>query len=476
VTTAGGTVPALSRTSAADLVEGYRSGSLSPVEATRAALSAIDRHDGAVNAFVLVDEDGALAAAAASEERWRAGVPLGPGDGVPTSVKDAFWTRGWPTLRGTTLIDERGPWTEDAPVVARLREAGAVLLGKTTTPEFSWKGVTDSIRHGPTGNPWDAGLTAGGSSGGSACAVGLGMGAWSVGTDGGGSVRIPAGFTGTVGLKPTYGLVPLFPSSPFGTLAHGGPMTRTVPDAAAMLDVLAGFDARDWSAGPRPTASFVDGLDDGVGGLRIAFSPTLGYGRNDAEVEAAVREAVRVLADVGASVDEVDPGFADPVDAFHALWFAGAATMLEPYGEAALDRIDPGLRRAVEVGRSLSAVDYLGAVAVRVDLGRHLGVFHETYDLLVTPTLPVPAFPVDRDVPDGSASAHWTSWAPYSYPFNLTQQPALSLPCGFTAAGLPIGLQVVGPRHADALVLRAGRAYERHTDWGRRLPTVLTAS
>ena len=245
----------LNRLSARELTAGYSNGSLSPVEATTAALDAIESLDSQVNAFVLVTAEAALEQAKESEARWRAGQALGPADGVPTSIKDIFLTRDLPTLRGTTLIDPTGPWSEDAPAVARLRSAGAVFLGKTTTPEFAWKGVTDSIRHGATGNPWDAGLTSGGSSGGSATAVGLGMGAWSVGTGGGGSVRIPAAFTGTVALKPTYGLVPMFPASPFGTLAHAGPITRTVTDAAALLDVIVGFDERDWSALPTPNRS-----------------------------------------------------------------------------------------------------------------------------------------------------------------------------------------------------------------------------
>src|SRR6185437_13654216 len=250
----------LARLTATELIAGYRDGSLSPVEATRAALAAIDAGNDGVNAFVLVDPDGAVAAAERSEARWRGGSVLGPGDGIPTSIKDLLYTRGWPTLRGTNLIDERGPWTDDAPAVARLRETGAVLLGKTTTPEFGWKGVTDSPRYGPTGNPWDAALTSGGSSGGSATAVGLGMGAWSVGTDGGGSLRIPAAFTGTVTIKPAYGLVPIWPASAFGTLSHAGPITRSVADAALMLDILTGFDSRDWSAMPTPDTSFRDGL------------------------------------------------------------------------------------------------------------------------------------------------------------------------------------------------------------------------
>ncbi len=450
---------------AIELVAAFKDGKTSPVEATRAALAAIDAGNDDVNAFVLVDAVGALAAAERSEARWRSGSVVGPADGVPTSIKDLLYTRGWPTLRGSNLIDDRGPWTEDAPTVARLREAGAVLVGKTTTPEFGWKGVTDSLRHGPTGNPWDPALTAGGSSGGSAAAVGLGMGTWSVGTDGGGSLRIPAAFTGTVTIKPTYGLVPIWPASPFGTLSHAGPITRSVADAALMLDVLTGFDPRDWSALPTPTTSFLDRLDDGVRGLRIAFSPDLGYVRNDPQVDAAVRAAAAVLADAGAHVEQADPGFADPVDAFHALWFAGAASVLRAYGRDDVQKVDPGLRRVVERASAISTADYLDAMALRVDLGVRMGRFHQTYDLLLTPTLPITAFPKGRDVPPGWHSLDWTSWTPYTYPFNMTQQPAASVPCGFTSSGLPVGLQIIGPRHADALVLRAARAYERATEW-----------
>jgi aspartyl-tRNA(Asn)/glutamyl-tRNA(Gln) amidotransferase subunit A len=460
--------------SAADLVEAYQQKTLSPVEATQAALEAIDRYDDRVNSFVLVDAEGALTAAKQSEARWHAGEPLGPGDGVPTSIKDALWTRGWPTLRGSTLIDETGPWDEDAPSVARLRDTGAVILGKTTTPEYSWKGVTDSHRYGVTRNPWNPGMTSGGSSGGSAAAVALGMGQWSVGTDGGGSVRIPAGFTGTVALKPTYGLVAHYPASAFGSLSHVGPMTRTVRDCATLLDVISGFDARDCTAMPTPATSFLDGLDDGVAGLRVAFSADFGFVRNDPEVDAAVRAAVDVIAAAGAEVDEVDPGFSDPVEAFHVLWFSGEAHVLRGYGDAVDDRVDAGLRRTAASAAAYSAADYLDATAVRMDLGVLMGRFHQTYDVLLTPTLPLAAFPAGQDVPDGWGSPDWTSWTPYSYPFNLTQQPALSVPCGFTSAGLPIGLQIVGPRHADALVLRVGQAYQSATDWHLMTPEILT--
>lgn len=458
---------------ATELLAAYRNASVSPVEATAAALGRIEQHNAAVNAFCLVDEEAALGSARDSEARWHAGTPTGILDGIPVSIKDLLLTKGWPTLRGSKLSSTDQDWSEDAPCVARLRDAGAILVGKTTTPEFGWKGVTDNPLTGSTGNPWDPSKTSGGSSGGSAASVALGMGPLSVGTDGGGSVRIPASFSGIVGLKPTYGAVPLYPTSPFGTLAHVGPMTRTVEDAALMMDVLTGFDSRDWSALPSPTASFTSGLLDGITGLRIGYSSNLGYVNVDPEVSATVEEAVRVLAECGAIVEEVDPGFDDPIEAFHTLWFAGAGKVIMHYPRERWDELDPGLLEVSLEGQRASAMDILDANQVRADLGRRMGAFHEKYDLLVTPTIPIPAFDLGVEVPPNSGMKRWAEWTPFTYPFNLTQQPAISVPCGLTSTGLPIGLQLVGPRHADALVLRAAAAYERTTSLGR--PPLSTA-
>ena len=463
-------IDSLEWATATELLTAYRSGEVSPVEATRAALDSIDRHDADINAFCLVEEESALAAARESEARWLRNEPRGQADGVPASIKDLMLTKGWPTLRGSRLTSSNGDWSEDAPAVARLRENGAVLIGKVTSPEFGWKGVTDSPRCGITRNPWDTSRTSGGSSGGSAAAVAQGMGPWSVGTDGGGSIRIPAGFTGVVGFKPTYGTVPLYPASPFGTLAHAGPITRTVEDAALMMDILSQPDARDWSAGPAPIRSFLEGIGEGLRGRRIAFSPNLGYGSNDPDVEAAVRAAVQVLRELGADVEEIDLGWTDPVDAYHVLWFSGAAKVVEGYGPGAIDHIDPLLAAALQRHAGFSAGDFLDATAVRMKLGREMGQLHERYDLVITPTLPIPAFEAGCDVPAGSGSADWTSWTPYTYPFNLTQQPAISVPCGFTAEGLPVGLQLVGPRHSDARVLSAAAAYQNATGWHHSRP------
>ncbi|HEX2298949.1 MAG TPA: amidase family protein, partial [Pseudonocardiaceae bacterium] len=289
----------------------YRAGELSPVEATQDVLDRITQIDDKVRAFCLVDADRALAEAKASERRWQQAQPQGLVDGVPTSIKDIFLTAGWPTLRGSKVVDPDQEWPVDGPPVARLREHGAVLVGKTTTPELAWKGVTDSPLTGVTVNPWDTSRTPGGSSGGSAAAVALGMGPLSIGTDGGGSVRIPASFTGTVAMKPTYGRVPHWPASPFGTLAHAGPMARTVADTALLLDVITGTDSRDWSALPPRTGSYSGSLGSGVLGLRIALSPTLGYADVDPDVVTAVEAAAAVFSDLlGAEVEIADPGFA----------------------------------------------------------------------------------------------------------------------------------------------------------------------
>ncbi|MFJ7298422.1 amidase [Streptomyces sp. NPDC099088] len=449
----------LTELTAVQLVDGYRKGEFGPEEVTRAALDRAERVQPAVNAFVRLLADDALARARASADRWRRGEPAGLLDGVPVTVKDILLLRGHPTLRGSKTVNEQGRWDEDAPSVARLREHGAVFLGKTTTPEFGWKGVTDAPLSGVTRNPYDVARTAGGSSGGSAAAVALGAGPLSLGTDGGGSVRIPAAFCGIFGLKPTYGRVPLHPASAFGTLAHVGPMTRDAADAALMLDVIGAPDARDWSALGPANGSFVDALDGGVRGLRVAYSPSLGGQVAVAPaVAAAVRRAVERLAGLGAHVTEADPDFTDPVEAFHTLWFSGAARVTQRLGPERRALLDPGLRDICGRGARYSALEYLAATDVRMALGRRMGLFHTRYDVLVTPTLPLTAFAAGVEVPPRSGLRRWTGWTPFTYPFNLTQQPAATVPVGLDGDGLPAGMQIVAARHRDDLVLRTAHA------------------
>ncbi|MEV0359918.1 amidase [Nocardia sp. NPDC050697] len=459
---AGNTTPSdPAAMTAAQLVTAYAAGTLSPVEATEAVLAAIADRDPAVNAFCLVDPDRALVQAKDSEERWHSGYARGLLDGVPVSIKDIFLTEDWPTRRGSTSVDPAGPWTVDSPVTARMREDGMVFVGKTTTPEIAWKAVTDSPLTGITRNPLAPGTTAGGSSGGSAAAVAGGMGPVSVGTDGGGSIRIPAAFCGIVGFKPTHGRVPLFPASPFGPLAHAGPMTRTVEDAALLLDILALPDPRDPTALAPTLATFRGEMHRDVRGLRVAWSPNLGYATVDPEVAAITEAAVRRLADAELTVTAADPGFADPLDAFEILWAAGAATMLAGFPAGSRERVDPGLGAVWTRGDAVSAVEYLEARNVAAQLGITMGTFHQDHDVLVTPTVPIPAFEAGHDVPPGSGLRSWPDWTPFTYPFNLTQQPAISIPVGRTAAGLPVGLQIVGPRHSDDLVLAVAR-YAEH--------------
>jgi aspartyl-tRNA(Asn)/glutamyl-tRNA(Gln) amidotransferase subunit A len=441
------------------LLEGYRRRTLSPVEVTQAVLERIGALNAHLNAFCLVS-DRALEDARESEARWAAGQPKGLLDGVPVSIKDLILTKGWPTLRGSKTIDAKGPWNEDAPAVARLREHGAVLIGKTTTPEFGWKGVTDSPLTGITRNPWNPAKTPGGSSGGAAAAVAAGMGPLAVGTDGGGSIRIPCSFTGLFGIKPTFGRVPAWPLSPFGTVAHVGPITRDVADAALMLTVLAQPDARDWHALPYEPRDYRAALDRGVQGLRIAYSSNLGYARVDPEIAAIVRKAAEVFSGLGARLEEKHPGFESVEPLFRTHWFSGAAFLLKNFSAAQKKLIDPGLVEVAAQGESVTAGDVLEAQMKRGALGTHMNLFHRDFDLLITPTLAVPAFDAGREYPPTPDSKRWTDWTPFTYPFNLTGQPAATIPCGFTRSGLPVGLHIVGPRFADALVLRAAHAFE----------------
>ncbi|MGH8705599.1 MAG: amidase [Burkholderiales bacterium] len=446
--------------SASELLSGYGRKTFSPVEAARAVLDRIEKLNPVLNAFRLVARNEALAAARAAEKRWLRGEPKGLLDGVPVSIKDLLLTKGWPTLRGSRTIDPKGPWNDDAPAVARLREHGAVLLGKTTTPEFGWKGVTDSPLTGVTRNPWNARKTPGGSSGGSAAALAAGMGPLSVGTDGGGSIRIPCAFTGLFGLKPSFGRVPAWPLSPMGTVAHVGPMTRSVADAALMMNVLALPDSRDWHALPHEPRDYRVGLEDGVRGLRIAFSADLGYAKVDPEVARLVKRALRTFADLGAHVEAKHPGFEDQLPVFTRHWFPGAASVVRATQPRKRALMDKGLREVARQGEKVSAGDYLDAVQKRGALGVLMNRFHEKFDLLITPTLPLAAFEAGKEVSNLLKEKRWTDWTPFTYPFNLTQQPAASIPCGLTKKGLPVGLHIVGPRYADALVLRAARAFE----------------
>ncbi len=443
------------------LVQLYRTGQASPLEVASAVFGRIDRVGGKLNAFAHLDPEGAAQAARDSTQRWQQGRPLSALDGVPVSIKDLILTRGMPTLRGSHTIDADQAWDVDAPCTARLREAGAVIIGKTTTPEFGCKGETNSPRSGITRNPWNPAKTPGGSSGGAAAAVAAGMGPLAIGTDGAGSVRIPAAFCGNFGLKPSFGRVPAYPLSPFGSVAHLGPHTMSVLDAALLMNILKQPDARDWTSLPPDTRDYTVGLNDGVRGLRVAWSPTLGYAHNvHPEVAAATLAAAEQFVAMGAQVEQVDTLFDDPLDISTGLWFLGAWQVWSGLSPAQQAQADPDFAAEAQIGARLSTLDVQQLHLRRGQLGSLMRQFMLRYDLLLTPAVAVPAFDARPAGQVPMTPASMLGWTPFSYPFNLTQQPACTIPCGLTQDGLPIGLQIVGPMFGDALVLRAARAYE----------------
>lgn len=457
--------------SATRLAKGFEKGDISPVDVVRSCFAQMKRHEPNLNAMSLIDETMSHAMAQASHKRWKKGAPLSPLDGVPVLIKDLLLVKGWPTLRGSKTVDRNQPWDNDAPSVARLREAGAVFVGMTTTPEFGWKGVTDSPLTGITRNPWNTDTTPGGSSGGSAAGLAAGYAPLALGTDGGGSIRIPAGFTGTFGHKPSFGRVPAWPLSPFGTVAHVGPMTRRVKDAALLMNAIARPDNRDWFSLPYDGADYLKGLGKGVKGLRIAYSPGLGYVEVNPEIAALVRKAVETLADLGAHVEEVDPGFSDPAECFRVLWFSGARSILGQLPAEKKALLDPALADVVEQAAAITVQEVYDANKARGALGTQMRLFMEKYDALLTPALPIPAFGAGLLQPaDPDNRGKWVNWTPFTYPFNLTQQPAASVPCGFTAAGLPAGLHVVGRMFDDRTVLRISEAFEQATEFHKARP------
>jgi aspartyl-tRNA(Asn)/glutamyl-tRNA(Gln) amidotransferase subunit A len=422
-------------------------------------LGRIEAFNERVNAFCRVDAEGALAAAKASEARWARGAPCGLLDGVPVSIKDLVLTRGLPTLFGSRTVAPDQPWDVDAPAVARVREHGAVILGKTTTPEFGHKIVTDSPLTGITRNPWNLERSPGGSSGGSAVAVLTGLCPLAVGTDAGGSIRIPASFCGLFGVKPTFGRVAMYPGSAFGDFSQGGPLARHVADGALMLDAIAGPDARDWHSLPDDGLRMHDALRAGsLKGKRIALSVTLGYHEPVPAVRQAVERAAEVFARLGAIVEPADPFAASPRPVFETLALTAFWALLRAQTPEAIALMDPGLVAAAQVGRAVTQEQYFDAQIRRVALGQALRQFFERFDLLISPTMPIPAaYAEPRDGAPGPDN--FPEWLAYTYPFNMTKNPSASINCGF-ADGLPIGLMITGPLFGDLAVLQAAYAYE----------------
>jgi len=460
--------------SATEMAAAIRARRLSPVEVIDVVLARIDRLNPRLGAYCTVTHEAARAAAREAEAAVMRGDALGILHGVPVSIKDLVVTRGIRTTWGSRLYEHFVP-EEDAPVVERLKQAGAIVVGKTNTPEFGYKGTTDNLVFGLSRNPWSLAHTPGGSSGGGAAAVAAGLGPLAVGTDGGGSVRIPCSCCGIFGLKPTLGRVAAAPTyGGLDTLSHTGPMTRTVRDAALMLNAIAGPDPRDLSSLPGDGTDHLAGLDRGIAGLRVAWTPDWGYAAVDPEVRRIAEAAAKRFATAGCAVEEGAPGFPDPADPFVVLFSGSMAARLADKLPEWRGRFDPGLVQVIEGGMRWTAVDFVTAGNVRRTLNDAFRRFFARHDLLLTPTLAAPPLPTGVDAYEeiaGRKVPH-TGWYAFTFPLNMTGYPAATVPCGWTAGGLPVGLQIVGPRFADALVLRAAAAFEALAPWAARRPPI----
>jgi len=461
------------QTDALTLARRIRTKEISPVSVVEAVLQRIEALQPTVNAFVTVTADEAREAARRAEAAVMAGERLGPLHGVPFSVKDLLFTRGTRTTMGSLIFADQVP-TEDAVPVRRLREAGAILIGKTTTPEFGHKPFTDSPLFGATRNPWDLSRTAGGSSGGAAAAVATGQGPLALGTDGGGSVRLPASCCGIVGLKPTLGRVPhVHQADLFSSTSYIGPMARTVAEATACFDVIVGFDPRDPYSRPEPSD---DPREVTVRGLRIGWLPRVGNHLVDPEVLGECEGVVGYLEGQGAHVETIE----EDLSAFERTFLiglqAGLAARVGPHMATFGDKVAPSLRESVERGAQWTAVDWVNALGQRTAMYRRAHGWLQRFDFLVSPTLSRPALPVDHDafrpitIAGQVAGSIRGAWYPYLWPFNLSGHPAVSLPCGWSSDGLPIGLQIVGPWYGDRRVLALAGHLERERPCARPMP------
>jgi len=453
---------------ALDIAARIRARELSVTEVVEAFLGRIEALEPRLHAFSQVLADGARADALAAARALASGADTGPLHGVPVGIKDQMNVTGANVTFGTPLLADYVA-TEDAPIVARLRAAGAIVIGMTTMPEFGWNGISWSPVYGATHNPWDLDRTAGGSSAGSGAAVAAGLLPFATGSDGAGSVRMPASFCGIVGLKPTYGRVAMYPVSVSELVTHYGPMSRTVRDSAAMLNAISGPDPRDPHCLPASGEDYVAACDGGIAGLRIAYSPDLGYAKVTPEVARIVADAVARFAELGATVEEATPGFEDPIWAADQYLWAGAANRAYPRLAEMRDRMDPNFVAAVEMMAERSLFDSAKARGVRLALADTMGRFFQRYDLLVTPTMAATAFGQVRSAPEYGPTL---AWSPFTYPFNLTGEPAITVPAGWAGDGLPVGLQIVGPRFAEGRVLRAAAAFEEAQPWSARRPAI----
>lgn len=458
---------------ATQLAELIRTKQLSPVEYMRTLLARIETLEPRINAFAHLAADQAMDAARAAEARLMSGERISRLLGVPVTIKDLAITKDMPTQSGSRIMQGNQP-TEDAPMIPRLRGEGAIVLGKTTTSEFGWTGVSHSPLTGITHNPWKHGYNAGASSAGAGAAAAAGYGPLHQGSDGAGSIRMPAHFCGVFGLKPSFGRVPNYPVSTGDFTSHNGPLTRSVSDSALMLEVMAGPHPLDYTSLEAGPASYLARLHEGIKGARIAYSPDLGHARVDPEVAALVKAAAHRFGELGATVEEVPVPWAAPGPEMIRFFWSAHVARLTPHLQEWEARMDPGLVACIKEAKAVSVIDYQLARERKMSYVASIHRWFEDWDLLLTPAVSVAAFPAEKLMPDHwpQHDWDWLGWAEFSYPFNMSWNPAASVPCGFTAEGLPVGLQIVGRRFDDLGVLQAAAAFEQAQPWAGKRPAL----
>ncbi len=444
---------------AEELLAHFAAKTLTPLQALQAVTERIAQRNDEINAFAVMNP-AALQAARESTARWAAGTPQGPLDGVPVTIKDLIDIAGMPTRRGSNLTDP-APVAVDAPVVTALKAAGAIIIGKTTTTEFGWKSPGDCPATGITRNPWNTAHTPGGSSSGAAAACAAGFAPLHIGTDAGGSIRIPAAWSGVVGLKPTFGRVPQWPLGAFGNVAVAGPITRTVRDAALLLNVIARFDPRDPFSLPDDPRDWRETIENGVQGMRIAIVENPGFAAPvDADGSTALEIACKVLKDCGATVETANLTLPDTSKIFGKIWGAALTRLVNTIPEPKRHLLDPGLLTVAARFQNVSALDTLEAESLRLQAAHAMAMLHNRYDAVICPTVPTCAPLAGQPIADPVA-ALWNDWAPWTFLFNLTRQPAISIPIGTNPAGLPRAIQLAAPLYRDDILLRVARTIER---------------
>ncbi len=454
---------------AAELRRRVAAKDVSPVELTRRALAKAEATQGSLNAFFVLLPEAAFGAARAAEDAVMRGETLGLLHGLPFSAKDLMAVAGAPYASGSRTMAGNIA-SVDAPAVERAKAAGAILIGKTTTSEFGCKPIGDSPLTGITRHPWNLAKTPGGSSAGAAASVAAGITPFALGTDGGGSVRIPCCLSGLAGIKAHFGRVPVWPASATPTLAHVGPLARNIGDAALLLMAIGGYDPRDPFSVAAAMPDLAGACDAGVADLRIAYSPTLGYARPDPDVVAIVAEAARAFEGLGCKVELVENVFdKDPADLWTAEFYAGVGTRLRKFVETQRDVLDPAVAEVLDAALVQDMRDYYEKVFERYALRDKVRTFFETYDLLLSPVLPVSSLDAGKNIPDHLQDRNLVSWVYYTYPFNLTGQPVATVCAGIAADGMPVGLQIVGRALGEYDVVRAAAAYERTKPAGYNL-------